>query len=121
MENLLNPPKLSLAGLRRLGPVARREMRNGLLFISPWIIGFLAFTLLPILATLLFSFMDLKITDFGSTRFVGFANYVNVFKDTRVWNADQTSNLGSMWITIRFGLIALPVDYPPLGNCLVDE
>ena len=38
-------------------------MQTALVFLSPWIFGFLAFTLIPTLATLLFSFMDLKITD----------------------------------------------------------
>jgi multiple sugar transport system permease protein len=109
MENLLAPPKISRVSLRRLGPIARREMRNGLLFISPWIIGFLAFTMLPILATLLFSFMDLKVTDFGNVKLIGFGNYITMLNDSRVWNTAETSNLGSMWITIRFGLIALPV------------
>ncbi len=53
----------SLASYRRLTPLARREMRNGMLFLSPWIIGFLAFTLLPTLATFFFSFLNRKVTD----------------------------------------------------------
>lgn len=121
MENLLAPPKISTVSLRRLGPIARREMRNGLLFLTPWIIGFLAFTLLPIVATLLFSFMDASITDgFSNIKLVGFQNYVTVMNDPRIWNTAQTSSLGSMWITIRFGLIALPIGiFLPLGIALL--
>ena len=33
----------------------RREARNGLIFVLPWIIGFLVFTLYPILASLYYS------------------------------------------------------------------
>ena len=43
--------------------MARREMRVGLTYLSPWLIGFVAFTFLPIIASLVFSFLDLKITD----------------------------------------------------------
>ena len=40
--------RLRAAPRRRTAtPLARREARQGLLFISPWIIGFLAFTLAP--------------------------------------------------------------------------
>ena len=55
METLTKLPKLeSTESYRHLGPLAKREYRNGVLFISPWIIGFLAFTLIPMLATLAF-------------------------------------------------------------------
>ena len=44
-----------------MAPLARREARWGLLFISPWIIGFLAFTLLPMVATLVFTFTNITL------------------------------------------------------------
>ncbi len=46
---------------RRKSPIARREATWGWLFISPWIVGFLFFTLLPTLATLIFSFTALAL------------------------------------------------------------
>lgn len=109
-EQLSNLPKLpSLAAIRKMSPLTRREMFLGLGFLSPWIIGFLAFTLLPMLATLVFSFMDLSITDgiLSTPKFVGFDNYAQYVKDPQLWSTSGTP--GSMWITIRFGLIALPV------------
>jgi hypothetical protein len=33
---------------RNMSPIARREFKQGMAFLSPWIFGFLAFTLLPI-------------------------------------------------------------------------
>jgi multiple sugar transport system permease protein len=45
----------------------------GYLFISPWIIGFLAFTFLPFVASLLLSFTDWNIV--GKWNFLGLANY----------------------------------------------
>jgi multiple sugar transport system permease protein len=95
-------------------------MINGLLFLSPWIFGFLAFTLLPTLATLFFSFLDLKITDgiFSAPKFVGLENYQQLFKDPLVWNTSGAP--GSLWVTIRFGLIALPIGiFAPLGLALL--
>ena len=54
----------------RLTPLARREARQGYLFISPWIIGFLAFTALPMLATFAFSFLNLTLAQEEPVRFV---------------------------------------------------
>ena len=45
--------------LGQLSPLARREALTGLAFISPWIIGFLAFTLIPMIVSLVFSFSNL--------------------------------------------------------------
>jgi multiple sugar transport system permease protein len=104
-------------------PLARREFLSGMLYISPWIIGFLAFTLIPMLATLLFSFMNLKVTQgiLSTPHFVGFANYATMLKDTQLWKIGAgKSAWGSMWITIRFGLIALPIGiFLPLGIALL--
>ncbi|MEZ0397276.1 MAG: sugar ABC transporter permease [Anaerolineales bacterium] len=109
MRGLPKPP--SLKTLREMTPLARHEFRNGMLFLSPWIIGFLVFTLIPMVATLIFSFMDIKITDgvLNPPRFVGLDNYVKLFNDNAVWNMRPNSTPGALWVTIRFGLIALPV------------
>lgn len=109
-------PKLpSLKSIRELPPMAKREMRLGLAFLSPWIFGFIAFTLLPIIASLIFSFMELRITDgiLSTPKFVGLQNWAELFKDGQLglnpsmWFKSQTP--GSLAITLRFGLIALPV------------
>jgi ABC-type sugar transport system permease subunit len=123
MENLTHLPKLPAIGsTRKMPPLARREYRNGVLFLTPWIIGFFAFTLLPMVATLLFTFMDLNITSgiLSAPKWVGLANYVTLFKDNQVWNAKPNSSPGSLWITFRFGIIALPVGILlPLGIALL--
>ena len=123
MENLIHLPKLpSIGSLRNMQPLAKREFRNALVFLLPWIFGFLAFTLLPMLATFFFTFTELKITSgiASSPHWVGLANYVTLFKDNQVWNARPNSSPGAMWITVRFGLIALPVGILlPLGIALL--
>ena len=123
METLTRLPKIdSTESIRSMGPSAKREFRNGMIFLSPWIIGFLAFTLIPMLATLMFSFMNLKLTDnpFDLSRFVGFKNYVTMFKDTQIWNMRPDSSPGALWVTLRYGLIALPVGIlVPMGIALL--
>ena len=59
-------------------PLARREARQGLLFISPWIVGFLAFTLIPMVATLLFTFLNVTLAQAEPLRFVGHDNYARL-------------------------------------------
>lgn len=117
LEQLNSLPKLpTLGSFRKLSPMARREMTYGLLFLAPWIFGFIAFTLLPTLATLYFSFLKLNITDgiFSKPNFVGLDNYVQLFKDPQVWSTGATP--GALWVTIKFGLFALPVGiFAPLG------
>jgi ABC-type sugar transport system permease subunit len=111
MDQLRNLPKLpSIGSFRELTPLGKREMRTGLIFLAPWIFGFIAFTFLPILATLAFSFMNLRITDgvFSTPQFVGLDNYITMFKDPAVWNAGEGAP-GALWVTIRFGLFALPI------------
>jgi multiple sugar transport system permease protein len=58
----------------------RRETRKilrGLLFVSPWIIGFLAFTLYPLLASAYYSLTDYDVL--RPPKFVGLANFVEIF------------------------------------------
>jgi len=118
LEELSNFRKVlpSIRSFRNMSAIARRESSWGLLFLSPWIIGFLAFTLIPMLATLFFSFINLRITDgiLSTPDFAGLDNYRQLFKDPQVWSTSTTP--GSLWITIKFGLIALPVGiFVPLG------
>ena len=57
----------------------RREFWMGIVFISPWIIGLLAFTLYPIGMSLYYSLTEYSVL--SDPRFVGIRNYVNLFKD----------------------------------------
>ena len=120
-------PKFSLAAVRKMQSLSRREMKHGLWFLSPWLFGFVAFTFLPMLATLFFSFLNLRITDgiFSTPKFVGFENYVQLWKDPQAginpleWFSSKTPS--SLWITIKFGLFfALPIGlFTPLGLALL--
>jgi multiple sugar transport system permease protein len=121
LEQLTTRPKPpSLSALRNMSSIKRREMTWGLIFLAPWLFGFLVFTLLPTLATLYFSFIDLSITDgiLSDPKFVGLANYARLFRDPQVFSTGATP--GSLWVTVKFGLIALPVGiFAPLGLALL--
>lgn len=52
----------------------------GLFFIFPWIIGFVAFTIYPFIASLYFSFTDFTIINFNPD-WVGLENYIELFTD----------------------------------------
>lgn len=59
--------------------MARTEARNGLLFVSPWIIGFLVFTLYPIIASFYYSLCNYSVIK--APKFIGLANYRALFHD----------------------------------------
>lgn len=62
---------------RGAGRVSSQETRAGYAFISPWIIGFLVFTLGPMIASLVFAFMNYDVLN--PAHFVGGKNFVDVF------------------------------------------
>lgn len=57
---------------------AKRDARNFYLYISPWLIGLLVFTLYPILRSFSLMFTDTALT--GQGQFVGLSNWTYAFK-----------------------------------------
>jgi multiple sugar transport system permease protein len=86
---------------RRVSPLLRREINWGLLFLSPWIIGFVVFTALPVVASLLFSLTNYNPIHPEDIRFVGLANYGRLFDDPQLLKAAS--------VTVRFALISVPL------------
>jgi multiple sugar transport system permease protein len=64
----------------------RANLRWALLFLSPWIIGFLVFTALPMAWSLWLSFTSYNALS-GKGPFVGLANYQQLARDGRAWTA----------------------------------
>jgi multiple sugar transport system permease protein len=92
---------ISLPRRPRLSRLARIEARWGLIFIAPWIIGFFAFTLLPMVATFLFTLTNINLDQKDSLSFVGLGNYQRMLSDVQTWE--------SLGVTLRFAALALPV------------
>ena len=100
---LLERPKSreKFVPLRKLSPNARREALTGLAFISPWIIGFLVFTIIPMIASLVFSFTNLQLVQETPLQWNNFENYTTLAKDPQVGS--------SLMVVLKFGIISLPV------------
>lgn len=59
-----------------------KETFNFYLYILPWIIGFSLFTIIPMFSSLYYSFRRVSFIDlYDSGTFIGFKNYVDIFKD----------------------------------------
>ncbi len=78
----------------------QREALWAYLFIVPWIIGFLIFTVGPMIASLYYSFTDYTILDPPVWR--GLKNYISLFQDPLFWQ--------SLRVTIKFASMALPLN-----------
>lgn len=75
-----------------------RRLLKGLAFTSPWLAGFLIFTLTPILLSLYYSFSDFSILQ--SPAFIGLDNYRDLANDPVFWK--------SLRNTGYYALMALP-------------
>lgn len=86
------------AGLRR------REAIIGLLFLSPWILGFILLKLLPILYTLGYSFTNFSLLKPGETAFVGLENYIQFATDLKAWSG-LVGSLGYFITTVPLSVL----------------
>jgi multiple sugar transport system permease protein len=83
--------------------MTRRERRNqvlGLLFISPWLIGFLLLAVIPLAMSFYYSFTRYDLI--GEPRFIGAENYVRLFtNDPDFWTV--------IWNTFYYVLLGVPI------------
>jgi len=94
MANQVLKPRTSWLG----SPLQRREALEGYLWISPWVIGFLVFSLGPILASFYLSLTKYKIG--GTPEWLGLANYQQAFFDDKLF-------WPSLWRTAYFSLASV--------------
>ena len=77
----------------------RRNTINGLLFASPWILGFFAFTLGPIAAALYYSFTEFNIIQ--TPRWIGLGNFQAMLADELFWT--------SLYNTVYYAVFHIPL------------
>ena len=86
--------------LPRISKAERKNLFWGLFFISPWILGFLFFTIYPLVASGYFS-----LTRYDLIRepvFIGLRNYEQLFfEDAHFWNV--------MWNSIFYVFLSVPL------------
>ncbi len=136
MASLSAEAESTLAVTPRKYSLRKLEIRWGMLFITPWIIGFLLFTAFPMVASLYMSFTSYNINSKEPIQWIGLANYSRMLslqiKTLDSDNASSSSVLSdgysewfrvgnvvvgatdpffwkSMKVTLFFGMIALPV------------
>ncbi|HUX86838.1 MAG TPA: sugar ABC transporter permease [Chloroflexota bacterium] len=81
-------------------PLKARKALWGYIFLSPWLIGLLVFTIGPIVASFYLSFTDYQVM--SPPRWVGLANYEKAFiGDNLFWP--------SLWVTLKYALVVVPV------------
>lgn len=80
----------------------KRQLKEdiaGYAFISPWLIAFLAFAIIPIVMSLVYSFTDYDVL--SSPVFSGIKNYTFMIQDARFWKAMQ--------VTFTYTFVAVPL------------
>lgn len=87
--------------------VKKRNINNvAYLFILPFVIVFLIFSVYPVLRTLQLSFTSYK--GYGKPVFIGLTNYIRVLKDKFFWRAlGNTANIWGVNIIVQLGLALL--------------
>lgn len=75
------------------------DNNTGLIFLIPWIVGFLVFKAYPFASSLFYSFTDLNF--FKGIRHYGIMNYIEIFTDK--------ATLTSLKITFKYAFITVPL------------
>jgi multiple sugar transport system permease protein len=89
-----------MTGSNSIKRLELKELLNGLLFASPWIIGFCVFGLYPIGTAFYYSFCNVNLM--GPSEWIGLSNYKEMFfVDEKFWI--------SLYNTIYYIIIALPL------------
>jgi multiple sugar transport system permease protein len=92
------PPRKGLS-------LQRRETMWGLAFLSPWLVGLVVFTALPIIASFVLSFTDFNLTHPGDTHFVGLGNYAQMWNEI-TGGGDAGRGL---FVTAQFAVMSVPL------------
>jgi multiple sugar transport system permease protein len=97
---------------RRPTPRTRRRQKVFFAFVSPWLLGFVLLTLLPLVAGLLISLTDYDGLNLSNLDFVGLRNYATALKDANVQYASGRTLIWTvlnlpLWIIFSFFLAIL--------------
>ena len=93
------PRRASRFRILPAGKIERREALWFWFFISPWVFGFIVFTIYPIVAS-----AYLSLTNYvpgKSPIFIGFQNYVALYNDRIFWK--------SLGVTAYYSFLAVPI------------
>jgi ABC-type sugar transport system permease subunit len=90
------PPRRS-----RWSGLSDRESVTGLLYVSPFIVGFILFAAIPMIASFVLSLTNFDPREPDEIVFIGLDNYTRLLGDPVVAE--------SLWVTIRFAAMVVPL------------
>ena len=86
-------------------PGARRNLRNGLLFVGPWIVGFSVFVVYPVCASFYYSLCDYSVL--SDPVFIGLGNYADLLHDRVFFRALRNTLVYTAVFVVLGQLVAL--------------
>ena len=89
--------------MRKLSRRERRNLGKGLLFIFPWLLGFVSFTLYPLLASFYYSFTRYDVL--RPAKFVGLENYKEIFLGDDIFRVVLGNTLYFVFIGVPAGFL----------------
>ena len=86
--------------MQKLSKIVGSDKVAGYVFIAPFIIGLITFTVIPFFSSLYLAFTDYDVLT--PARWIGLANFQRMFfEDKYFWQ--------SFWVTFKFALIQVPI------------
>ncbi len=87
---------------QKRGRIEREQIKWGLIFLSPWLIGIVVFYLIPFIASFGFSLVEFNLAVPEDTSFVGLSNWRRAL-------FDDPNTYESFGVTFLFAAISLPL------------
>src|SRR4051812_14351663 len=93
-------PPAAAARPKRYSQARRRETIEGILYLSPWIVGFTLFVAGPLVASIYLSFAKYNVL--SPAKFVGFNNFIYAFTKDALF-------IASIGRTFYYALLLVPL------------
>jgi multiple sugar transport system permease protein len=110
--SLVRQPASAAQARKGMSQRNRRQAKTFYLFISPWLLGLIFLTVVPLVIGLLISFSNYDGLNLADLKFVGSRNYERAFQDTETQYALQQTVIWTLlnvplWLALSFGLAML--------------
>jgi multiple sugar transport system permease protein len=113
----------ALARRTRPGPHEKKTIGRFFLYISPWLIGFALFTILPLALSFIFSFTNVSMATVISDpwEFIGLKNYISIFTQDddfkrAILNTFVFASIKVAFLVLFALLIAMLLNTPIVGR-----
>lgn len=90
--------------IKKYSKLELANLRNGILFALPFFIGFICFTLYPVISSLYYSFCEYTIV--STPKWIGFKNYIRLFIEDELFRVSLYNSLYYATFTIPLTISA---------------